>query len=400
MKRTVLVTNGRLVMPDRVVDPGEVLLEDGVIQYAGKCAEHRGRPAERVIDAQGGYIMPGFIDLHSDAIEKEIEPRPGAFFSTELAFSELEKKLAGQGITTMYHSFSFAGAEWGVRQDAGAAECIRSIAGAVQEATLIRNKIHLRYEITNYKAVPIVRELIYEGRIDLLSFMDHTPGQGQYPTVESYRKYMEKTYHTAPDETDRILAIKEEGRNKAGESVGILSTAALAAGIPLASHDDDTVEKVEYYHSQGVTISEFPINVATARAARDAFLDVCVGAPNIVRGGSTGNGLRAADAIAAGAANILCSDYYPPAILHAVFKLASGALGLAEAVAMATAAPARALGLRDLGDLSEGNTGDVIVVHVRGQVPVVTSTIVGGVPVYDITYRGAFGSAAKAQPAC
>ncbi len=401
MKKSVLVTNAQLVMPDRVVNNGELLMEDGVIKFAGRAGEHRGRPADRIIDAQGGYMLPGFIDIHSDAIEKELEPRPGAFFGPELAFSELEKKLAGQGITTMYHSFSFAGAEWGVRQDGAAAACIRRIVALAMNATLIRSKIHLRFEITNYKAVELIRTLVYEGAVDLLSFMDHTPGQGQYPTVESYRKYMEKTYHSTLAEIDKILAVKEEGRGRAEESIAALALSAQAAGVPMASHDDDTAAKVGYYKERGVTVSEFPINVATAMAARKLGVDVCVGAPNIVRGGSTGNGMAAIDAVTSGAANIICSDYYPPAILHAVFKLAAGPLSMTEAVAMATSAPARALGLTNLGTLTEGGVADAIIVHTRGEVPVVTTTIVGGSPVYDVTYRMLAGDRqAKAQPAC
>lgn len=401
MKKSVLVTNGQLVLPDRVMPGGELLLEDGVIRHVGRAGEHRGRVADRVIDAQGGFVLPGFIDLHSDAIEKELEPRPGAFFRPELAFSELEKKLAGQGITTMYHSFSFAGAEWGVRQDSGAAECIRRIVEQADPAALIRNKIHLRFEITNYKAVELIRGLVFEGLVDLLSFMDHTPGQGQYPTLESYRRYMEKTYHSTIDEIEKLLAVKAEGRSRAEESIGVLAQAAQAAGIPLASHDDDAAVRVQYYQARGVTVSEFPINLAAARAARGLGVDVCVGAPNIVRGGSTGNGMAAIDAITAGAANIICSDYYPPAILHAVFKLATGPLTLPEAAALATSAPAGALGLEGFGRLTEGGAGDAIIVQVRGEVPVVTTTIVGGVPVYDVTYRRPVsGRRAQAQPAC
>jgi len=402
MKQTVLITNGQLVLPDRVIAGGELFVEDSVIMSAGKAGTHRGKQADRVIDAQGGYILPGFIDLHSDAIEKELEPRPGAFFNTEVAFSELEKKLAGQGITTMYHSFSFAGAEWGVREDNGAANCIRCMVNIASNYALIRNKIHLRFEITNYKAVDVIRGLLRDGMVDLLSFMDHTPGQGQYPTVEDYQRYLEKTYHVHFSEVEKILAVKEEGRSRIEESIGLLQTAALAEAIPLASHDDDSATMVRYYHSKGVTLSEFPINISTAKAAREMGIDVCVGAPNIVRGGSTGKGMRAIDAIEAGAVNILCSDYYPPSILHAVFQLAKQTLSLPEAVAMATCAPARALGLTTLGSLNEGNTGDVIVVKVRGEVPVVTSTVVGGIPVYDVNYRMVdyAGRAVLEQPAC
>jgi len=250
--------------------------------------------------------------------------------------------------------------------------------------------------------VDVIRGLLRDGMVDLLSFMDHTPGQGQYPTVEDYQRYLEKTYHVHFSEVEKILAVKEEGRSRIEESIGLLQTAALAEAIPLASHDDDSATMVRYYHSKGVTLSEFPINISTAKAAREMGIDVCVGAPNIVRGGSTGKGMRAIDAIEAGAVNILCSDYYPPSILHAVFQLAKQTLSLPEAVAMATCAPARALGLTTLGSLNEGNTGDVIVVKVRGEVPVVTSTVVGGIPVYDVNYRMVdyAGRAVLEQPAC
>ena len=397
---TVLITNGQLVMPDRVIPQGELLIEQGKIKYVGRQSQHYGQPASIIIDAHDGYILPGFIDTHSDAIEKELEPRPGAYFSIELAFCELEKKLAGQGITTMYHSFSFAGAKIGVRRDQGAADYIRRITAMAADCSLIRNKIHLRCEITNFKVVDLIQKLIGEGVVDLLSFMDHTPGQGQYPTVEDYRRYAEKTYHLKGADLDEIIADRKEGQLKADECVKRLSPAALAAGVPLASHDDDSAEKIAYYYDQGVTISEFPINLETAGVARQSGMDVSVGAPNIVRGGSTGKGMRAIDAVTAGHANILCSDYYPPSILHAVFLLAEHTVTLAEAVAMATALPARALKLDHLGSLEEGKAGDVIVVKKRNETPVVTNTVVSGVPVYGMNYRGVLSANDTKEPAC
>jgi alpha-D-ribose 1-methylphosphonate 5-triphosphate diphosphatase len=161
-------------------------------------------------------------------------------------------------------------------------------------AALIRNKIHLRFEITNYKAVDLIRGLVFDGLVDLLSFMDHTPGQGQYPTVESYRRYMEKTYHSTIDEIEKILAVKTEGRTRAEESIGVLATAAKAAGVPLASHDDDDAAKIEYYKYQGRHRQRVPDHcLAAAKVARGLGIDVIVSVrPNIVRGGSTATAWR------------------------------------------------------------------------------------------------------------
>ncbi|MBD1379474.1 amidohydrolase family protein [Metabacillus arenae] len=52
------------------------------------------------------WLLPGLVDSHSDAIEMEMEPRPSSTFPIEVSFYELEKKLIGKGITTIYHSLS------------------------------------------------------------------------------------------------------------------------------------------------------------------------------------------------------------------------------------------------------------------------------------------------------
>lgn len=387
MNQRVLIVNGKVVLPDRVIPQGQVILDKGLIDRISRRNECRGAEIEHIIDAGGGYVLPGFIDIHSDAIEKEIEPRPGAYFDPDLAFMELEKKLAGQGITTMFHSFSFAGAESGVREDSTAARIIRRIAATARSRAMIRNKIHARFEITDYSGLEIVLGLFEDQLVDLLSFMDHTPGQGQYPTVDDYRRYMEKTYHLPFAQIEKLLEDKEKGRSRSEESIETLRRAALAHQITLASHDDDSPDKVAFFRERGVTINEFPVNQEAAQEARCLGNDVCVGAPNIVRGGSTGKAMRAMDAIVSGNVNMICSDYYPPSILHAVFKMAHETMSLSEAVNMVSLAPARATGLIGLGSLEEGNMGDLVIVNTRHGMPVVTHTVVNGIPVYGVNYR-------------
>lgn len=390
MKRTTLVANGRLVLPDTVVENGGLYIEDSHIVDIGR--QYGDLPsssvAKQVIDAAGGYIMPGFIDLHSDAIEKEIEPRPKAYFPLEIAFRELEKKTVGQGITTMFHSFSFADAEFGIRNDQEAARAIKCIVRAVKENFLIRNKIHLRYEITNINGLATVRGLLKDGLVDLLSVMDHIPGQGQFKTLESYQNYLQKTYHLHLSDADKILSLKEQARQQGEENIKTLLSETGALGIPSASHDDDDPARVNYYHNLGVTISDFPVSFEAAREAHFLNNYVCVGAPNVVRGSSQKNNLRARDAIAAKIADILCSDYYPPSILHAVFLLNEELMTLPEAVSMVTINPARAVGLdNELGSLEQGKLGDIIVVQYRDRLPVVTHTIINGRLTFSINYQ-------------
>lgn len=387
MKKRVFINNAQIVMPDRIIPQGQLIVEEGRIDKINRRSEIRAAEMGELIDAGGSYVLPGFIDIHSDAIEKEIEPRPGAYFEPDLAFAELEKRLAGQGITTMFHSFSLAGAEWGVREDANAAGIIRRIVAASRRRAMIRNKIHIRFEITNYPGVDTVKDLLDDGLTSLLSFMDHTPGQGQYPTVEDYRRYVEKTYHLPSEKIEQVLAAKEKGRYRCENTIEELRKAALANQVPMASHDDDTPARVAFYQERGITINEFPVSIDAVLKARQLGNDVCVGAPNIVRNRSTGKAIRAIDAILEGGANMICSDYYPPAMLHAVFKMGSENLSLSEAVNMVSLNPARATGLNNLGSLEEGLQADLIIVNTRYGTPVVTHTIVNGVLIYAVNYR-------------
>lgn len=404
MKRTLLITNGTLVLPDSLVENAGLYVEDDhIVDMGRQFGDFSSVAAEQVIDAAGGYIMPGFIDLHSDAIEKEIEPRPKAYFPCEIAFRELEKKTVGQGITTMFHSFSFADAELGIRNDQEAARVIECIVRLAKQKFLIRNKIHLRYEITNVNGLKIVKGLLRGGLVDLLSVMDHTPGQGQFKTLESYQNYLQKTYHLHLSEADQILSVKEKSRQQGEENVRGLLMEAAALGVPTASHDDDEPARVGYFHDLGVTISDFPVSFEAAQKAHSLNNKVCVGAPNVVRGRSQKNNLRAKDAIEAKIADVLCSDYYPPSILHAVFLLAEEGLTLPEAIRMATLNPARAAGLdRELGSLETGKLADIVIVQYRDHLPFVTQSMMNGRLSYSVNYQSNeenLGIWRKEQPA-
>lgn len=389
MRRTMLIANGTLVLPDSVVEQGGLYIENNRIATMGcQYRSLSSAPAEQVVDAAGGFILPGFIDLHSDAIEKEIEPRPKAYFPTDVAFRELEKKTLGQGITTMFHSFSFAGSELGIRNDREAARAIQCIVQLARQSYLIRNKIHLRYEITNVNGLETVRRLLNEGLVDFLSVMDHTPGQGQFKTLQSYQNYLQKTYHLQISQAEKILSDKEQARQQGEENVRGLLLEAASLGVTTASHDDDDPSRIRYFHDLGVRVSDFPVSFEAAREANLFENKVCVGAPNVVRGGSQKNNLRAWDAIEAGIADVLCSDYYPPSILHAVFQLAEELLTLPQAVRMATLNPARASGLdENLGSLETGKLADVIVVHTDDGLPSVTQSVVNGHLAYSVNYQ-------------
>lgn len=382
--RRRLITHATLVTPSGVLADHALLTEGGIIAALGPAAELAEHSANGVetLDARGAYLLPGLIDLHTDTLEKEITPRPGADFPLEVAIHELDRKLVACGITTVYHSLhmGYADAERSAasrftRRDVVAG--VRAMAGA---HTLARTRIHLRYEYSGHgvEVRDLVEALIAEGAIDMLSFMDHTPGQGQY----SRERFIANLIKQGKTETEAIAVLADrQARPKLTlDALREIGHRARARHIPVASHDDDTPEKVSQMHSAGVNICEFPITLAAAHAARALGLDVLGGAANVLRGGSLTGNLDITSAISAGAVNGLCSDYYPPAMLHSVFKLwRERVLPLTQAVKAATAIPARAAGIGDeTGSLETGKAADLILVRLRGETPTVLQTYVQG----------------------
>ena len=149
----------------------------------------------------------------------------------------------------------------------------------------------------------------------------------------------------------------------------------------MASHDDDSPEKVEAVVAFGAAISEFPINLETARAARARGMATLFGAPNVLRGKSQSGSMRALDAVLEGVADCLCGDYSPAALLPSVLRLPELAgIGLHEAVALVTANPARAAGLNDRGRIAAGLRADLIAVKALGGLPQAEFVWVHGAP--------------------
>ncbi|MCA0757818.1 alpha-D-ribose 1-methylphosphonate 5-triphosphate diphosphatase [Paenibacillus sp. N4] len=390
---SLIVINGKLVLPDEVKDAAITVI-DGLIEALpaneGQVEEWLSRhPEAKVIDAQGRYVLPGIIDIHCDAIEKEVQPRPNTLFPLDMALLEFERKLPVHGITTMYHSLSL-GVGLSLRGDHLLTGMVDHIRAYGQRRAMIRNRIHLRFEVSHLAGLPIVERYLREKTIDYLSFMDHSPGQGQYREPGSFERYVMKNQGVSLDEVRVIVEELMERRQQVdADMLSRLGRLAADNGIAIASHDDDSADKAEQSARLGVSVCEFPINLETARHAASLGLRVCVGAPNVVRGVSHDKNLRAVDAIKAGAADILCSDYHPSSMLAAAFKLYDeGTADLPEAVRMITLNPAQALGAdSELGSIGLGKAADLIVADRYGSLPWVTQTIVGGKLVYSADVR-------------
>lgn len=374
--------NLRIVLPDRTIERGALEIRDGRISAIVEGYQNGD------IDGAGLTAIPGIIDLHGDMIERDMEPRPGVLFPIELALFELDKRLAGNGITTAYAAISF------LERADRIAPSVRSIDRAEQIILTIRNlraclltdfRVHLRFEVTCPRAIPTVIDLIRRGHVGFVSLMDHTPGQGQYRDLTKYAEVIEKWRRVSKEEAEQMSLdrIRRSEENRASwEDARPVAQAALDHHLLVASHDDDTPSKVLTMAQLGVTLCEFPVTIEAARQAREIGMLVAMGAPNILLGCSHTGNLSAREAIDAGLVDVLVADYYPAALLQAAFALArDGAMPLHQAIRLITENPARALHLEGRGRLAVGAVADIAFVE-DGALPRVRGTLRAGVPTY------------------
>lgn len=380
------IFGGKIVTADRVIENGTIAVENGmIVDISPRPPE---RPGQRDIDAEGHWILPGIIDSHSDAIENEIQPRPRTLLDVQSAFVELERKLAAHGITTIYHALSVA--DNPVKRTVRNPDVFQRIIEVMnnRSLTLIRHRIHLRFEITHLDLIDFVEKLIAEQAIHQLSFTDHTPGQGQYRELGMYRQNLLSRNKLSDQEADAYIQGQMEREKADTQRLRAMAEMAVNRHIPIASHDDDSVEKLIWLSEVLATISEFPIELEVAKEAKRRGMHVVMGAPNLLLGRSTSGNLSALDAIRADVVDMLCSDYYPPSLLQAVFTLLHMGCDMPYAVNKVSLNPAKALGIDAYtGTLAPGKSADMLLVREHAGNPLLLRTIVRGQTVSMMNYR-------------
>lgn len=355
--------------------PADIVIEGEFIKRVDKYGIN-----EIAIDLKDKKVTPGIVDLHSDALEKEIEPRPNATFPMLLAITELDKKLSMAGVTTMFHAIGFEENPKKKRSIDLAKQQIEEIYNANKNHLGVDNLIHARFELSATDAVEPIKEVISKKMVNLVSLMDHSPGQGQFKTLESFKSYYSKYYGLNDDEVDEIANKKI---NKDEEKIKELINYAKKYNLTLLSHDDDCIEKLDGLLNLGVQISEFPLSLEVAKYAVSKAIATGMGAPNIVRGGSQGGNIAAIDLVKEGVCKYLCSDYHPTSMLQAVYKMKQDAnLDLAKGFSMITSTPAKYANLEDRGEIKEGKRADIIVID-DSYIPKVILTIKDGESIYN-----------------
>jgi alpha-D-ribose 1-methylphosphonate 5-triphosphate diphosphatase len=372
------ITGGRVLLRSDGEQVVDVSLEDGRI--AG--IDRGGRGVE--LDASGLLVLPGIVDIHGDAFERQLQPRPGVGFTADIALHDTEAQLLANGITTAFHGVTLSW-EPGLRSLAAWQALLDALEARRWTCDM---RVHLRWEAYNLDALDIALTDIAAGRVHLLAFNDHTPPilrHVQNPVVGA--KYSDR----AGMKLDDFRALAEQVGARAPDvpaALERLAATAREAGVPMASHDDAMISTRQSFRAQGARICDFPMAEEVGQEASAAGDWVVMGCPNVVRGGSHLGWASAARMTEAGICNVLSSDYFYPAMLRAAMVLAErGELDLARAWELISTNPAAAAGLADRGAIAEGLRADLVLVDPA--IPRVVATIAGG----GIAYLSAEGAA-------
>ncbi|UPR54395.1 alpha-D-ribose 1-methylphosphonate 5-triphosphate diphosphatase [Vibrio cyclitrophicus] len=358
----MIITNVNLVLENEVVR-GSVELRDGVIANMSDSTSQ----LPGAFDGENGFLMPGLIELHTDNLEKYFTPRPKVNWPPLSAMSAHDTQLIGSGITTVLDAVALGDYRDGNRQE-NLDQFINTVAESQKRGlTRAEHRIHLRCEVPHSTTVGLFERYVNMPEVQLVSLMDHAPGQRQFVNLDKYRTYYQGKYNM----TDAEMAVYEKDQVAQSERWSKQNRDEICRqcrelNIPTASHDDATSAHVTESKELGMVIAEFPTTVEAAKRSHELGLKVMMGAPNVIRGGSHSGNVAAHELASLGVLDILSSDYYPVSLLDAVFTLVNDErnnLDVAQAVQLATLNPAQALGLTDRGVIAEGKRADLVLAH-------------------------------------
>lgn len=394
---------GRVLLPSGLEDVS-LRIEDGRIAEVGDLP----RTGAVLIDATGLTLAPALIDIHGDAFERQMMPRPKVFFPMDVAAIDTDRQLATNGIATAYHALTLSW-EPGLRSVERGAAFIAALEENAARLT-VDHRLQLRWETFAFDAVPLIATALQSPKTPSVAFNDHTSmGMRSFDTPLIDRPFEQSpAFETAdiddPRMDDRLSplarragldltgyrALLKQVWSRRGDVDGMIrEIAGMAAevGAPMLSHDDTQEETRAYYRALGAGIAEFPMSEAVARRAQALGEAVVLGAPNVLRGGSHIGSLSAADMIEDGVCTVLASDYAYPAMLGAMGRLMAEKRGdLSKIWSCVSANAASALGLDDRGDIAPGKRADLVALdwpslekpHGGSIAPAVKMTMSGG----------------------
>ena len=372
-----LIEGARVVFTDRV-ETVSVRIEAGRITGLDVA-----RDGAAIVPGKGRVLAPAFVDIHGDAFERQIMPRPGVTVPMETALLETDRQLAANGIATAYHALTLSW-EPGLRSVGMAWQVVRGLE-ALRHRLTADNRIQLRWETFCPEAEPLIAHVLAGPDRPALAFNDHTSAALLHPDISLHDRPVDhakdypvtdltapaflhkmgeraKRSHMTTDEFVALIAQVWARRAIVPADIARIAALARSHGAPMLSHDDSQIETRSTYRALGAYVAEFPMHERVFLDAKDAGDAIVLGAPNAMRGGSHLGSPGAAQMIARGLCDILASDYYYPAMLGAIVRLHADRVAPLPALwRLVSQNPAAAMGLADRGRIAPDLRADLVL---------------------------------------
>lgn len=397
---TVSIIGAKVILENDFVET-DVHFEGGKIVSIGDKQN-----SSEEIDGRGKILAPALVDIHGDAFERQLMPRPNVFFPMDAALLDTDRQLASNGIATAYHALTLSW-EPGLRSVDRGAEFIDGIE-ANEDRFSVDHRIQLRWETFAFNALDLMKRVLEWSKTPSIAYNDHT----SIMLRPLGMTFQERPFEHSPDyeiadisdpkfevrvrnqakrtglsEAEYIAMMGEmwEKRDQVQDMIRKVSELAQSYDAPMLSHDDTQLEARDYYRNLGAQVAEFPLSKQVAQSARDAGDYIVFGAPNVVRGGSHNGGLAASDMIEDGLCDILASDYFYPAMLAAAGRLVREKRGTIQKIwSLISTGPATASKLHDRGEIAVGKRADLVLLDwPENKTPAVKATMSGGKIAYQ-----------------
>ncbi|MFN0302107.1 MAG: alpha-D-ribose 1-methylphosphonate 5-triphosphate diphosphatase [Burkholderiales bacterium] len=363
------LSNARIVLDDRILH-GTVAIDNGrIVEITPDVHSRRDG-----VDFDGDYLAPGFVEIHTDNLERHLMPRPGTYWPALPALIAHDAEIAAAGITTVFDAIGVGDTDLEGLRGQNPDQLLGAFATARRRGVLrADHRLHIRCEVPAPNMWALFAPFASERTVGLLSLMDHTPGQRQWTSIDPARRYYTGKKAWTNERFDQALADAPQLQARyAQPNRDRIVTHARKNGVVLASHDDTLPEHVKEARDAGARISEFPTTVVAAAEARLQGMSIVMGAPNVVRGGSHSGNVSAIELAQLGLLDVLSSDYVPAGLLHAAMRLTRDAgFGMPAAIATISRNPAMAVGLFDRGSIQPGMQADLVRFAVIEDQPIV-----------------------------
>ncbi|WP_460272385.1 alpha-D-ribose 1-methylphosphonate 5-triphosphate diphosphatase [Celeribacter sp. ULVN23_4] len=357
---------------------GASVLIDGAFQ-ATSLSVAGGRIRDEAfaeVDLTGYLILPGIIDLHGDAFERHIAPRPRAPFPIRSGLASAARDAAAHGVTTAWFAQCWSW-EGGLRGPDYAEELLAEMQ-AFEAHAPIDIRLQIRCETHMIDSRERLLAAIRRFGVDYVVFNNHLPEAIEIAKKEpiEFAAWAKRGGRTS-EEFIKVLREAKDRKSEVPRHLWQLAEAFDALGVRYGSHDDPDAETREEFRLLGAHIAEFPISEKAAAAAKAMGDPVLMGAPNVARGGSQAGNISAQKLIERGLCDALVSDYHYPALPAAAWALVDKKVKtLAQAWALISTHPAQIMGLKDRGTLAPGKRADFVVINAETRE--IEATISGG----------------------